>query len=61
MSREDGVSIVIEVLSFETEISSESGGEDRGGASARHFFDDLATANGASRSTVDFCQDMTDR
>ena len=61
MSREDGVSIVIEVLSFETEIPPDPDGKNSCGASARHFFDDLAAANGASRSTVDFCEDMTDR
>lgn len=62
MSREDGVSIVVEVLSFETEIPPDSDGkEDNGGSSARHFFDDLAAANGASRSACDFCADMTDR
>lgn len=55
------MSIVIEVLSFETEIPSDSDGKDSDGASARHFFDDLATANGASRCTVDFCADMSDR
>eukprot|EP00903_Cladosiphon_okamuranus_P006551 g6399.t1 len=60
VSREDGVSIVIEVLSFEADIPPDSDGNDGGGASARHFFDDLATANGASRSTVDFCGDMSD-
>ena len=72
-SREDGVSIVIEVLSFEEEIPSEDGtkknadgggdggGGGGGGSSARHFFDDLAAANGASSSTCDFCADMTDR
>lgn len=61
MSREDGVSIVVEVLSFETEIVPDSEGNGGGGSSARHFFDDLAAANGASRSDVDFCADMTDR
>eukprot|EP00752_Nemacystus_decipiens_P003955 g3621.t1 len=60
VSREDGVSVVIEVLSFETEIPTDPDGKDSGGASARHFFDDLASANGASISTVDFCEDMTD-
>lgn len=52
----DGVSIVIEVLSFEDDLSS--GGD---GASARHFFDDLAAANGAASSSCDFCADLSDR
>lgn len=55
VSREDGVSVVIEVLSFEADLSSE---ED--GSSARHFFDDLAVANGASSSVIDFCADLTE-
>lgn len=55
VSRVDGVSIVIEVLSFEEDLSSEGDG-----ASARHFFDDLAAANGAASSSCDFCADLTD-
>lgn len=31
------------------------------GASARHFFDDLAAANGATSSACDFCGDLSDR
>lgn len=56
VSRVDGVSVVIEVLSFEEDLSS-----DGDGASARHFFDDLAAANGAASSSCDFCADLTDR
>lgn len=74
VSRSDGVSVVIEVLSFETDIDTPcspplapvlpSGDGDGsvagiGGESARHFFDDLAEANGATSSTCDFCADVT--
>lgn len=60
--REVGISVVVEVLSFEEGVPSdgtENGGG--GGSSARYFFDDLASANGALSSTCDFCVDMTDR
>lgn len=60
VSREDGIGIVIELLSFETEISSELDGKGDG-ASARHFFDDLAAANGSSSSACDYCADLSDR
>lgn len=56
VSKEGRVSIVIELLSFEENLPS---AED--GASARHFFNDLGTANGASTSVCDFCADLSDR
>ncbi|CAM9762846.1 unnamed protein product [Pylaiella littoralis] len=59
VSREDGISIIIEVLSFEAEISSELDGHGDG-ASARHFFEDLTAANGASSSACDYCADLSD-
>ncbi|CAM9359908.1 unnamed protein product [Ectocarpus fasciculatus] len=59
-SKDDGISIVIEVLSFEADISMDEQAK-KDGASARHFFDDLAAANGATSSACDFCGDLSDR
>ncbi|CBJ29147.1 conserved unknown protein [Ectocarpus siliculosus] len=58
-SKEDGISIVIEVLSFEADINMDEQAR-KDGASARHFFDDLAAANGATSSACDFCGDLSD-
>ncbi|CAM9938365.1 unnamed protein product, partial [Hapterophycus canaliculatus] len=63
-SKEDGISIIVEVLSFEADIETDAVADAEGkktGRSARHFFDDLADANGASSSNCDFCADLTDR
>lgn len=80
-SQSDGVSVVIEVLTFEEDLpgaganagadtsadaGADAGADDDAGAgadgqSAKHFFEDLATANGASSSVCDFCGNLTDR